>query len=182
MKTISNRNELIKTLNKNLIVCEIGVFKGEFSKYLLDNLEPKELHLIDIFEGQMCSGDKDGNNIIWTELILEYENLKRVYSDNSKVTIHKGFSEQILEKFPDDYFDMIYVDGDHTYAGVQKDLKICFRKIKNGGILCGHDYSEFKFPGVFKAVNEFCRDNNQQIDTVTLDGCPTFQINLNKVN
>ena len=49
MKYFNTRNELLTILNKNIKVCEIGVFKGEFSKIILDILNPSELHLIDIF-------------------------------------------------------------------------------------------------------------------------------------
>ena len=48
-----NRNLLIDSFQKNLIVAEIGVFKGDFSKMMLDLMQPKELHLIDIFERMM---------------------------------------------------------------------------------------------------------------------------------
>ena len=173
---LETRNDLIKTFEKDLVICEIGVFKGEFSEYILENIIPKELHLIDIFDGQMCSGDKDGNNIVWIDLNNQYEILKNKYRDFDNVHIHKGNSVDILKKFEDEYFDIIYIDGDHSFEGVKNDLETSYCKIKNGGFICGHDYTSDKFIGVVKAVDEFCKTKNLNIRTLTKDGCPSFCI------
>jgi hypothetical protein len=176
MKILETRNELIESFKKELIIAEVGVFKGEFSKIILEVMKPKELHLIDIFEGDMCSGDKDGNNIIWTELNEEYIRLKKEYEKTKEVYIHKGKSHTILEEFGDGYFDLIYIDGDHSYNGVKIDLEMSYKKIKPGGLICGHDYISPRFDGVVNAVNEFCEENNLSINYLTKDGCPTYCI------
>jgi hypothetical protein len=176
MKIFDTRNDFIKTLNKDLIICEIGVFKGEFSKFIFDETNPKELHLIDIFEGMMCSGDKDGNNIVWTNLQDEYEKIVNSYSKNKNVTIHKGNSVDILNTFEDDHLDLVYIDGDHTYNGVKNDLESSYKKVKVGGHICGHDYTSHMFEGVVRAVNEFCDEKKLKINYLTKDGCPTFCI------
>jgi hypothetical protein len=176
MKIFETRNDFIKNLDKNLIVCEIGVFKGEFSKIINDSILPKELHLVDPFDGMMCSGDKDGNNIVWVNLTEEMENIKNIFSLNSNVFIHKGFSHDVLKNFEDNYFDVIYIDGDHTYNGVKIDLNLSLKKVKLGGLICGHDYSNIMFPDIVKAVDEFCVENVLKINYITKDGCPTFGI------
>jgi len=176
MEIFENRNDLLNTMDKNLVVCEIGVFKGDFSKIMLDILSPKELHLIDTFNGMMCSGDKDGNDITWVNLDEEYLNVTNMFSNNDNVYIHKGFSTDILNGFENNYFDMIYIDGDHSYEGVKSDLKLSFSKVKDGGLICGHDYISSKFEDVVRAVDEFCDDHNLEIKYLTKDGCPSFCI------
>ncbi len=174
MKIFNNRNEMICSLNKNMVIAEIGVFKGEFSKYIIDVLEPKELHLIDIFEGMMCSGDKDGNNIIWIDIGNEFIKLRETYSNQSNIHIHKGRSSDILSQFPDSYFDMIYIDADHSYNGTMSDLMLAKNKVKKDGIISGHDYTRSMFPGVVDAVDNFCKMHDLEINSSTLDGCPSF--------
>ena len=49
--------------------------------------------------------------------------------------------------------DFAYIDGNHHYEYVKEDIQICLKKIKNDGIISGHDYCE-ESPGVIKAVNE----------------------------
>jgi len=176
MTIIETRNDLLDIFPSKIKICEIGVFKGEFSKIILEKLSPSELHLIDIFDGMMCSGDKDGNNIIWTNLNNEYIKLLEEYKEDKNVFLHKGNSLNILKNFDDEYFDLIYIDGDHSYKGVKNDLEISFRKVKYGGYICGHDYTLDKFPSVVDATNEFCLMNKLKIQYITKDGCPSFCI------
>jgi hypothetical protein len=166
---------LLEQFSKNCIFAEIGVFKGEFSKNIHKIVQPKELHLIDIFEGKMISGDQNGNNMIWTNLEDDYNKLSEIYKDDNAVILHKGTSESILSSFPDNYFDVIYIDGDHSYNGVTIDLNLAHLKVKPKGIIAGHDYG-IKFVPVMSAVNDFMKSKNFKISYLTLDGCPSFGI------
>lgn len=172
---------------KNCKIMEIGVFCGTFSDFIYNNLQPSELHLVDLFEGMMFSGDQDGNNGVTVNLTEQYEMLKTKYSNNSNVFVKKGTSSEILPTYPDDYFDIIYIDGDHSYFGSKLDLELSYMKIKNGGCICGHDYEtnfrktdhNYQF-GIKQAVDEFCLNNKLTINCKALDGCVSFGININK--
>jgi hypothetical protein len=176
LKVFETRDDMLGQFHSQMKICEIGVFKGEFSRTILEKLKPTELHLIDRFEGVECSGDKDGNNIVWADLAIEYERLKQLYKEDRSIYLHKGLSYEVLEKFEDNYFDLIYIDGDHSYEGVKADLKISRAKVKNGGLICGHDYVSPRFEGVVRAVDEFCDEYSFQIAYLTKDGCPSFGI------
>lgn len=170
-----SRNDFFLSFEKNLLICEVGVFKGSFSEFIHTHLEPSELHLIDIFNGNGHSGDKDGLNIEYADLGEVYQLLCEKYH-NTSVKVHKGFSKSILKKFDDEYFDVIYIDADHSYESVRKDLDLSLKKVKKGGIISGHDYIKENFSGVYRAVNEFCLENNLKINYLTHDKCPTFGI------
>ena len=47
----------------------------------------------------------------------------------------------------------VYIDADHEYPSVVEDISIWLPKVRKGGILAGHDYSE-AWPGVIQAVKE----------------------------
>lgn len=50
---------------------------------------------------------------------------------------------------------VVYIDGLHTYQGCRDDIRDWLPIIqRQGGFVCGHDYSQKKFPGVVQAVNE----------------------------
>lgn len=51
-------------------------------------------------------------------------------------------------------FDLIYIDGKHTYNNVVNDIKHSLCCIKSDGIICGHDMSDFT-PDVERAVSTF---------------------------
>lgn len=53
--------------------------------------------------------------------------------------------------------DFVYIDADHSYNGVLQDLTLWTPKVRDGGIIAGHDYGGEKTPGVKAAVDQFCK-------------------------
>lgn len=175
-KIISTRNELIQLIPKFSIGVEIGVFKGEFSKVLLEGIQPELLYLIDPWEGLIGSGDKDGNNVIQIDGNSYYINNiipEFLFIPNVKLLRHYS---DVINLFPDSYLDWIYIDGLHEYESIKYDLETSFSKIKYGGYIMGHDYNAISFPGVVLAVNEFCTKYGLEIEYLTQDGCPSYLI------
>jgi predicted O-methyltransferase YrrM len=68
-----------------------------------------------------------------------------------------GLQAMIDAKVPP--FDVIFIDGLHTYDGVVSDIKLAAQLIKPKGILIFNDYGSSvfpdSFPGVTRAVDEF---------------------------
>ena len=198
MLLINNtREKLLSLVPKNGKIVELGVFKGDFSQKILDICSPKELILIDLFpDSKIGSGDVDGNNMEWYEGSELYEKVKNRFSDKPFVQIIKDYTTY-LESFPNEYFDMIYVDADHSYEGCKRDLEIAYQKVKNGGYIMCHDYEinkdkcfEDRVFGVNQAVNEFCQEKGLEISYKGMDGCvtcviakriPLFIISFNKL-
>lgn len=54
---------------------------------------------------------------------------------------------------PDDFFDFVFLDADHSYAAVKADIAAWRPKVEPGGWLCGHDYGKVQY-GVTEAVDE----------------------------
>ena len=182
------RREMVEALvPKNGVYAEIGVFKGEFSDFLATTLQPRQLVLIDLFEGMMGSGDQDGNNFEMVNLNFVYTHLLRVTQRYPALQVHKGDSVATMNTYPDNTFDMIYIDADHSYEGTKRDLSVAYAKIKHGGWIMGHDYEmnmkkahrAYEF-GVRRAVDEFCAARNQSIFAKGLDGCVSFAIRIEK--
>jgi predicted O-methyltransferase YrrM len=55
--------------------------------------------------------------------------------------------------FDDQSHDFVFIDACHEYESVKKDIIAWLPKIRQGGILAGHDYS-VAYPGVIHAVHE----------------------------
>lgn len=54
----------------------------------------------------------------------------------------------------DTKFDLIYIDGDHLYDSVVRDIRSSLKIIKPGGLITGHDYYTTTNSGVPKAVSD----------------------------
>ncbi len=148
----------------NCRVCvEIGVARGELSHYLLKNLnhQIEEYYAIDPFLG----GYDDKNDAmsveltqmnspqVWANAVLH---VMSVFGD--KFRLFQNISQNIINNFPEQSVDCVFIDGDHTYEGVKSDISLWYPKVKNGGVLFFDDVSR-SFPGTVKAVDEFVENN-----------------------
>lgn len=57
-----------------------------------------------------------------------------------KVVINRGYSNAVIPTFEDDFFDIIYIDGNHEPEYVLEDAVLSFRKLKVGGMMIFDDY------------------------------------------
>ena len=135
---------MMKEHKHNLVGLEIGVHRGEHSYNMLRLLPIKELHLIDPY----IPNKIDSNH---------YKKAKRTIKRWNK----KAKFVMMKSEFASRYFvdvDFVYIDGDHSYEGVKKDIEIYYDKVKKGGIIGGHDFCG-SCPGVCRAVIEFVDKN-----------------------
>jgi len=156
------RKAMLETLPKNGICAEIGVWKGEFSEHILAITTPKKVHLIDPwtfqpqfggnwYGGQIAKSQKDMNDIF---NVVEHK-------FKNKAIIHREYSDIAFNHFDDGYFDWIYIDGNHNYAYVMKDLMLYYPKVKSGGYITGDDYD---MSDVIRAVGEFCTKYGKTVE------------------
>lgn len=165
VKEQSGRQILLSKLPVNSIGAEIGVHLGDFSQVLVDTLSPKELILIDPWEHQTSEkyqeawyggAAKDGQNEMDARYTSIFERFNKQI-DAGSVKVKRGYSENILKEYPDEYFDWVYIDGNHLYEYVKQDLLLSLDKVKVGGFITGDDYTKGGWwkGGVKKAVDEF---------------------------
>ena len=76
---------------------------------------------------------------------------KKLLKFNEKIEFSKKKSEEAVEYIPDD-IDFVYIDGNHDYDFVKKDIELYYNKVRKNGIIGGHDISR---PGVLKSFIEF---------------------------
>lgn len=137
------RERLLRMLPRNAVCAEIGVWKGGFSEQILRIANPRELHLVDPwtfqpkFANRMYGGSVAKSS---EDMELIFQGVVDRFKHKENVTIHRGYSDEVLRGFPDKYFDWVYVDGNHYYDYVIEDLRLSYTKIKPGGLLCGDDY------------------------------------------
>ncbi len=52
-------------------------------------------------------------------------------------------------------FDIVYLDGDHSFEGLAEDLQVALPLVRAGGILCGDNFDSADYQGVIQAVQGF---------------------------
>ncbi len=173
LKKVKYRKDISSIFNSLNIthICEIGVRTGEN----LFNIITDDIKLavgIDIWR----STDKPSEN----DLYFSQEDLNQQYLQvlnktkeyNGKVIVNRNFSHLAANDYPDEYFDFIYIDADHTYEAVKRDLNVWWSKLKRGGLIGLHDYEEINHSnipfGVVKAVTEFLQEKNILLDNFHL--------------
>lgn len=67
------------------------------------------------------------------------QNLRR-YGVDGNVTVHVGYSMQVLPLFRPQSFDLVFVDAMHDRDSVQKDIDLALPLVRPGGTLAFHDY------------------------------------------
>lgn len=136
------RQRMLGMLPKNGVCAEIGVWTGQFSIQILEVTEPKELVLIDPWDmisaqpDESRSNDKHADAAFMSDM---HKSIVGLYGKLANVRIIKGLSEPVLTSFPDEYFDWVYIDGNHLYDFVLKDIQIAYQKVKPGGVIAGDD-------------------------------------------
>jgi predicted O-methyltransferase YrrM len=142
--------ELIKYHDlSNKTMVEIGCFIGVSTE--LFALHAKKLVGVDLW-GLDESYDEVSPKSIKDEW-KDIENIARARLDKYKNTkLIRDYSSNYAKSVTDLSIDLVYIDGSHTYNGVLLDLNSWYNKIKDGGVLSGHDYDQHT---VKTAVNEF---------------------------
>ncbi len=138
---------------KNIIGVEIGTRYGYNAENIMKLLDIKELFCIDPY----ISYDiftKEKQDII-------FEKANKIIGRNPRINLIKKKSEDALSDIPDNV-DFVYIDGLHTYEQVYWEIKNYYKKLKKGGVMCGHDFNA-DLSGVAKAVIQFADEKNKRI-------------------
>jgi hypothetical protein len=180
----TTRQQIITCLPNHNNVCEIGVDVGNYSLDILNNCNPNKLHLIDPWVHIDDPSYKNDTVNVNSRQEEKYRNVLKRFSNeilSGQVKVHRGFSYDVLQKFPNKYFDWIYVDGMHTYDTVLKDLNLCYSKVKDDGFILGHDYANHEIAkymnfGVIEAITDFTLYNPTcKLFAITLEsGWPSY--------
>jgi len=138
-------------IGKNdLIGIEIGSYRGESTEIFLKSNAFKILYCIDPWEPGYDLKDSAAS----IEILDAEKEFDEKFKNNSIIKKIKQKSNDAMNLFEDNSIDFIYIDGCHQYEFVKNDLINYYQKIKQGGIISGHDYC-LGWIGVKKAVDDF---------------------------
>lgn len=163
----TNRDVQPASWPKNAVICEIGTWQGYYAKKIMEQATPSCLHIVDI-----------------SLKAFDHAYFSRFVEDK-RVVLHEGPSGDVIPTFADHSFDVVYFDGDHSYAGVASDIEKMLPKIKVGGLLVFNDYTAYSpldgVPyGVLNAVNQLLQSDQFEVTALAVNPYGYHDITVKK--
>lgn len=133
---------------------EIGVLGGDCSVRLLEGLPRlRRLYCVDSWCAYADYAKTEPAIAKQPLLDSAYETfLTRVEPYRPRVQVLRMFSVDAATMVTDDTLDFVFIDANHSYDYVRQDILAWMPKVKDGGIISGHDYNPRW--GVKQAVDE----------------------------
>ena len=151
-------------------VAEIGAGYGAHAKRVMDDtqvskyiiIDPMQPYEDDFWRSLSYYTGTSGNN--FDDL---YDLVNGALSNySSRYTwIRKTSADITSSEIPDNSLDCIFIDGDHSYNAVKKDLEFAWAKVKSGGQILGDDYW---MGNVAQAVDDFASENGLTVNFLSI--------------
>lgn len=158
-----NRKEIISRLPKGGVFVEVGVAYGDFSKHVMDTVQPAKFIAVDTFilhKKSKVWGESPKVRLGSSNHDAWFRTRFRSEIEAGKMEVFSGRSDEQLPSIPDGSADVVYIDASHGYLDVWGDLHQAKRILKPGGMIICNDYICYDHHnmgpyGVVQAVNEF---------------------------
>lgn len=136
--------EMVRRFPRGTFV-ELGSWKGRSTAFLgveiLNAGAAIRAYAVDMWSDDITGGAKK----TMTEQGLTGDTLYDMFIENiapvsDVITPLRMTTLEAAAQFDNDSVDFVFVDADHSYAAVKEDIHTWLPKMKDGGILAGHDY------------------------------------------
>lgn len=132
---------------------EVGVAFGSMSIWLTRLMPQLQMLCVDPY---LPYDEADGMNELMAAGGDDMERLVRWRFENEghrRLNLLRQTSEQAAAGVADQSRDFVFIDADHRYEAVKRDIELWLPKVRPGGLICGHDFCT-GWPGVVRAVRE----------------------------
>lgn len=135
-------------------MAEIGVWKGRSLCSLENVIKGKNLKVVAVDNFAGSSSEPA------IQQMAEKEDIKMIFEKNiinyglcNHIQVIDKPSKEAADLVADNSLSLIFIDADHSYKGISEDLALWYSKLRQGGIIAGHDFAYS--PGVRQAVIEW---------------------------
>jgi hypothetical protein len=135
--------------------CEVGVREGNNAYAMLQAIPNLRMILVDPYMVYEYRKFKRRNRWKWdlsTMDRIRFKALRRLAKSNVQWLMTT--SAEAARCVADESLDFVYIDGNHSFDFITQDIQYWYPKIRNGGIISGHDYG---IRSVRRAVDTFAK-------------------------
>lgn len=119
---------------------EIGVRWGQTSRYLLENCPDLSMVGVDLMQ-PLPSNTREGQETYshwpWQQYRAAIKAIMTGYPDRFTMLVED--THWASKRFEDESVDWVFIDCDHSYEGVSRDIRDWAPKVRIGGFITGHD-------------------------------------------
>jgi len=141
--------------------CEIGVLYGanllRFAELFGSHPDTK-LYAVDPWLNYDLYPEYEGKMTTIYDTFIENINNS---SYLNKIIIKRDFSHNIMPKFDDNLFDIIYIDGNHEKGFILKDAIMSYEKLKNEGYII---FDDLNWKTIQDDVHEFLKMYEDKVE------------------
>lgn len=172
-KTANFWDDIIKfDKNDSLKYLEIGAFHGANAISFSLLYKNAEVHCIDPWSDYKdypeYKNEQNKNYNLFVENLLNSKKCNQFY-------IHRDYSYNKLSQLQKNFFDIVYIDGNHDPDYVLEDAVLSFRLLKNNGYMIFDDYD---WENVHVGVDNFINAYSNKIKFID---CINNQVFIQKV-
>lgn len=172
-------------INRNGIegsVAELGVFKGEFARYINEAFPDRTCYLFDTFEGfRACEAQNEKEEGNCGDAFIERfrdttkETVLQLMPFRDKIVCKQGLFPESLDGL-EDTFAFVSLDVDFEQS-IYDGISYFYPRLCEGGYIFVHDYNSNTLKGVKQAIVKWENKNNRKLAKVPLpDLCGTLVI------
>lgn len=134
-------DKLSKHRFDSISIVEIGIFKLDGLKLLRDYFQNATIIGVDTFPQIF---DEESNSYVYitnTDKYMQHfpNNYSDTFLNGCEIHIMNAYSDEILNRIPNDSLDFIIEDGSHRIDDQVFTVKNWFKKLKNGGTMVIED-------------------------------------------
>jgi len=133
---------------------EIGVLRGKTLFALLDAVPTLAMYGVDQWRQLDLRADENAETYVDFDMTaLRSRVVLKAAGYRGRCTILHGDSAAMARAVPAMSLDFVFVDGDHTEPGVERDIRAWLPTIRPGGMLLGHDWH---WSSVQRVIDRLC--------------------------
>ena len=136
---------------------ELGVSWGRFSTFLCSRVPNMNMLAVDLWGPQPENVGRPGAEAYDNEKYWPHEKKFQTLKDHiaqyfpGRIKLMRMLTNDAAKLVDDESLDFVFIDADHSYEGCAADIANWTPKVRQGGLVSGHDIN---WPTVLKAVKE----------------------------